>query len=184
LGVPGDVITAILLGAFYFHGLTPGPLLFQNDLPFIHALYLALFCSGFCILLFGYGLKRWMTLIASVPRDLLYPPIIVLTIIGAYALSNTMFAVYTMFAFGIVGVLLRRLRIPAPTVLIGFVLSGLLEDNLRRALLISQGDVPALLQGPLAIGLHSATLIIIVAVAYRALRRSKFGRVGSPTAQE
>jgi len=184
LGVPGDVITAILLGAFYFHGLTPGPLLFQNDLPFIHALYLALFCSGFCILLFGYGLKRWMTLIASVPRDLLYPPIIVLTIIGAYALSNTMFAVYTMFAFGIVGVLLRRLRIPAPTVLIGFVLSGLLEDNLRRALLISQGDVPALFQGPLAIGLHTATLIIIVAVAYRALRRSKFGRVGSPAAQE
>lgn len=116
LGVPGDVITAILLGAFYFHGLSPGPLLFQQNLPFIHALYIALFVSGFCILIFGYALKRWMTLIASIPRDLLYPPIVFLTIIGAYALSNTMFAVYTMFVFGILGVILRRLRIPAPTV--------------------------------------------------------------------
>ncbi len=184
LGVPGDVITAILLGAFYFHGLSPGPLLFQNDLPFIHALYLALFCSGFCILIFGYTLKRWMTKIASIPRDLLYPPIIFLTIIGAYALSNTMFAVYTMFVFGIMGVLLRRLRIPAPTVLIGFVLSALLEDNLRRALLISQGDATALFQGPLALGLHAVTLIVVVTVSYRAIRRSRIGKVGSSVAQE
>lgn len=184
LGVPGDVITAILLGAFYFHGLSPGPLLFQQNLPFIHALYIALFVSGFCILLFGYALKRWMTLIATVPRDLLYPPIIFLTIIGAYALSNTMFAVYAMFVFGIVGIILRRLRIPAPTVLIGFVLSSLLEDNLRRALLISRGDVGELFQSPLALGLHAVTLIVIVTVAYRAIRRSRFGKVASTTAQE
>ncbi len=184
LGVPGDVITAILLGAFYFHGLSPGPLLFQNDLPFIHAMYIALFCAGFCILIFGYALKRWMTLLSAIPRDLLYPPIIFLTIIGTYALSNTMFAVYIMFAFGIFGIMLRRLRIPAPTVLIGFVLSALLEDNLRRALLISQGDVISLFQSPLAMGLHAATLIIVVAVVYRAIRRSRFGKVGSSVAQE
>ena len=184
LGVPGDVITAILLGAFYFHGLTPGPLLFQQNLPFIHALYIALFASGFCILIFGYSLKRWMTLIASIPRDLLYPPIVFLTIIGAYALSNTMFAVYTMFAFGIMGLILRRLRIPAPTVLIGFVLSELLEDNLRQALLISRGDVAELFQSPLAVGLHAATLVVVTTVAYRAIRRSRFGRVGAAEAQE
>ncbi len=184
LGVPGDVITAILLGAFYFHGLSPGPLLFQQNLPFIHALYIALFVSGFCILIFGYALKRWMTLIASIPRDLLYPPIVFLTIIGAYALSNTMFAVYTMFAFGILGVVLRRLRIPAPTVLIGFVLSALLEDNLRRALLISRGDVADLFQSPLALGLHAATLIVVTTVAYRSIRRSRIGKVASTEAQE
>ncbi|MCB1745464.1 MAG: tripartite tricarboxylate transporter permease, partial [Gammaproteobacteria bacterium] len=89
-----------------------------------------------------------------------------------------------MFAFGILGVLIRRLRIPAPTILIGFVLSALLEDNLRRALLISQGDVLALFKSPLAIGLHTATLIIVVTVTYRAIRRSRFGRVGSAVAQE
>lgn len=184
LGVPGDVITAILLGAFYFHGLSPGPLLFQQNLPFIHALYIALFVSGFCILIFGYSLKRWMTLIASIPRDLLYPPIVFLTIIGAYALSNTMFAVYTMFLFGILGMILRRLRIPAPTVLIGFVLSALLEDNLRRALLISRGDVADLIQSPLAMGLHAATLIVVLTVVYRAIRRSRTGKVASEGAQE
>jgi len=184
LGVPGDVITAILLGAFYFHGLAPGPLLFQNDLPFIHAMYIALFCAGFFILLWGYLLKRWMTPIASIPRDLLYPPIMLLCIVGAYALSNSMFAVYTMFLFGIMGVLLRRLRIPAPTILIGFVLSSLLEDNLRRALLISRGDVTGLLDGALALGLHAATAIIVITVAWRALRRSRSGRVGSTVAQE
>lgn len=184
LGVPGDVITAILLGAFYFHGLSPGPLLFQQNLPFIHALYIALFVSGFCILLFGYALKRWMTLIASIPRDLLYPPIVFLTVIGAYALSNTMFAVYTMFVFGILGVILRRLRIPAPAVLIGFVLSALLEDNLRRALLISQGDVLDLFQSPLALALHAATVVVVVTVTYRAIRRSRVGKVGSNVAQE
>lgn len=184
LGVPGDVITAILLGAFYFHGLSPGPLLFQQNLPFIHALYIALFVSGFCILLFGYGLKRWMTLIASIPRDLLYPPIVFLTIIGAYALSNTMFAVFTMFAFGVLGVILRRLRIPAPTVLIGFVLSALLEDNLRRALLISRGDIADLFQSPLALGLHAVTVIVVTTVAVRAVRRSRMGKVASATAQE
>ncbi len=184
LGVPGDVITAILLGAFYFHGLAPGPLLFQNDLPFIHAMYIALFCAGFFILLWGYLLKRWMTPIASVPRDMLYPPIMLLCIVGAYALSNSMFAVYTMFLFGIMGVLLRRLRIPAPTILIGFVLSSLLEDNLRRALLISRGDVLDLFSGPLALTLHAATVIIVVTVAWRALRRSRVGKVGSPVAQE
>lgn len=184
LGVPGDVITAILLGAFYFHGLSPGPLLFQQNLPFIHALYIALFVSGFCILIFGYSLKRWMTLIASIPRDLLYPPIVFLTIIGAYALSNTMFAVYTMFAFGILGMILRRLRVPAPAVLIGFVLSALLEDNLRRALLISRGDVADLFASPLAMGLHAVTIMVVATVAYRSIRKSRAGKVASSTAQE
>jgi putative tricarboxylic transport membrane protein len=184
LGVPGDVVTAILLGAFYFHGLAPGPLLFSNDLPFIHALYIALFFSGFFILLFGYLLKRWMTPIASVPRDLLYPPILVLCIVGAYALSNSMFAVFTMFLFGIMGVFLRRLRIPAPTILIGFVLSTLLEDNLRRALLISRGQLVALLDSPLAMGLHAATAVVVVAVCWRAIRRGRLGKVASPVAQE
>lgn len=184
LGVPGDVITAILLGAFYFHGLAPGPLLFQNQLPFIHAMYIALFGAGFFILLWGYLLKRWMTPIASIPRDLLYPPILLLCIVGAYALSNTMFAVYIMFVFGILGVVIRRLRIPAPTILIGFVLSALLEDNLRRALLISRGDVTALFEGPLALSLHAATLIIVLTVGWRALRRTRIGRVGSTVAQE
>ncbi|MGZ0190425.1 MAG: tripartite tricarboxylate transporter permease, partial [Alphaproteobacteria bacterium] len=169
---------------FYFHGLSPGPLLFQQNLPFIHALYIALFVSGFCILIFGYSLKRWMTLIASIPRDLLYPPIVFLTIIGAYALSNTMFAVYTMFVFGILGMILKRLRIPAPAVLIGFVLSALLEDNLRRALLISRGDIPELFQSPLAMGLHAVTVVVVVTVTYRAIRRSRIGKVSSSAAQE
>src|SRR5690606_28228198 len=163
----GDVITAILLGAFYFHGLAPGPLLFQNDLPFIHAMYIALFCAGFFILLWGYLLKRWMTPIASVPRDMLYPPIMLLCIVGAYALSKSMFAVYSMFLFVLMAVLLRRLRIPAPTILIGFVLSSLLEDNLRPALLISRGDVLALFSGPLALTPHAATVIIVLTVAWR-----------------
>ena len=89
-----------------------------------------------------------------------------------------------MFAFGVMGILLRRLRIPAPTVLIGFVLSELLEDSLRQALLISRGDVADLFQSPLALGLHAATVIVVTTVAYRSIRRSRFGKVGSAEAQE
>jgi putative tricarboxylic transport membrane protein len=167
LGVPGDVVTAILLGAFFFHGLAPGPLLFRDELPFIHAIYVALFAGGFCVLIFGYLLKNQMAKIATIPRDILYPPILLLCIVGSYSLSNTMFAVFTMFVFGLVGVFLRKLRIPAPAVLIGFVLSALLEDNLRRALLIARGDYLHLFQSPVAIMMHTATLLVVLLVIYR-----------------
>lgn len=162
LGIPGDIVGAMLLGAFYFHGLAPGPLLFANDMDFIHALYITLIVSSAIVLVVGRYGTRYIQRIVEVPRDVLFPVVLVLTVIGAFAISNSIFDVWVMLIAGMIGVGFRALRIPEAAFLIGFVLSPLLENNMQRVLIISKGDYSAFFDSYLALVFYAATLVAVV----------------------
>lgn len=143
LGIPGDAITAVLLGGLLIHGIRPGPLLFQGDISFISALFVSFVVANVFLLLFGLLLARHIPKILAVPRGYLLPTILVLCFTGVYALSRNIFDVYVMFAMGLLGFLFSRAGIPKSPMILAIVLAPILEQNLRRAIILSNNDVGA-----------------------------------------
>ncbi len=184
LGIPGDIIGAMLLGAFYFHGLAPGPLLFANDMDFIYALYITLLMSSLIVLAVGVYGTRYIRRIVDIPREILFPVVLMLTVLGSFAISNSIFDVWIMLAAGIVGIGFRALRISEAAFLIGFVLSPLLENNMQRVLIIARGDLSAFFDSWMALVFYGATALavamrifmpLIEARRARLLRRDELG---------
>ena len=139
LGIPGDVITAVILGAFMIHGLRPGPMMFQQNLPLIYAIFMGIMLSSFYLFVIGKLTIKTISKIANIPNIMLYPAVLILCIYGAYAINTNVFDVLVMFIVGILGFIMLRMDIPAAPFLIAFILGPLLEDNFRQALLMSQG---------------------------------------------
>ncbi|EIM77412.1 MAG: C4-dicarboxylate ABC transporter permease [Nitratireductor sp.] len=150
LGVPGDVITGVMLGAFMIQGLTPGPLLFQNNLNEVYMLFIGMMFSS--VLLFGAGklTVRFFSHISSIPQVLLTPVVLMLCIYGIYSISSSMFDVTVLLVMGVVGFIMLLLNIPPAPFLIAFILGPMFEDNLRRALAISRGDPSVFFQSAIS----------------------------------
>ncbi|WP_104204351.1 tripartite tricarboxylate transporter permease [Billgrantia saliphila] len=167
LGIPGDVITAIILGAFMVHGLTPGPLLFQENLPLIYALFMGIMFSSLVLLVVGNGAIKYFSLIADIPKEILFPIVLMFCVYGAYAVNNDTFDVWLMLGFGVLGYVFNRAAIPAAPFLIGFILGPMFEDNLRRSLLIGGNDLSIFVRGPIAWFFIALTLGSILLALYR-----------------
>lgn len=140
LGIPGDVVTAIMLGAFMIHGLTPGPLLFREHIDLVYALFWGIMLSSFALFVAGKIMVACSSRVAEVPTRLLAPAILMFCAFGAYAVNNSMLEVLVMLIAGGFGYLMLRAAIPPAPLLIGFVLGPLFEDNLRRAVIVGRGD--------------------------------------------
>ena len=165
LGIPGDVITAIILGAFMIHGLTPGPVLFQENLSLVYALFCGILLSSVVLLVVGNAAIRYFSLIADIPKAILLPIVLMFCVYGAYAVNNSTFDIGLMMVFGLLGFVFNRTGIAAAPFLIGFILGPMFEDNLRRTLLISKGDPLVFFRGPIAwffIALTVASLLFAV----------------------
>lgn len=140
LGVPGDVITAVILGAFMIHGLKPGPIMFTENLPMIYSLFMGIMLSSVYLFVVGKLSIKGLSKIANLPNRLLYPVVITLCVFGAYAVNNSTFDILIMATMGIVGFIMLKLRIPAAPFLIAYILGPMLEDSFRQALLLSAGE--------------------------------------------
>lgn len=140
LGIPGDVITAIILGAFMIHGIAPGPQLFQNDISLVYAIFMGILASSVALFFIGKVAISAFGRIADIPRGILLPIVLVLCVYGAYGVNNTLFDVLVMMVMGVVGYAMLKLSIPAAPFLIAFILGPMFEDNLRRSLLGSKGS--------------------------------------------
>ena len=116
------------------HGLRPGPLMFQDNLSLIYAIFMGIMLSSFYLLIVGKLSIRAISRIADVPRQRLYPIVLVLCVFGAYAVNNTIFDIGVMFLMGALGYIMLKLSIPAAPFLIAFILGPLLEDNFRQSL--------------------------------------------------
>lgn len=169
LGIPGDIITAIILGAFMIHGLRPGPLLFQDNLSLIYALFIGIMLSSLILLVVGKVSIRLISRIADIPHRLLFPVVLVLCVFGAYAVNNTIFDVGVMFAMGAVGFFMLKLSIPAAPFLIAFILGPLLEDNFRQSLLLSRGDWSIFFSSPICWLFWCLTLVAISVTIWRGI---------------
>ncbi len=162
LGVPGDVITAIILGAFMIHGLRPGPLLFVENISLIYALFIGIMLSSLYLFIVGKFTIRLISRIAEVPNRVLYPIVLLLCLFGTFAINNNMFDVLIMLLMGCVGYMMLLFRFPAPPFLIAFILGPLLEDNFRQSLILSDGGMGILFRSPICIMFWILTAMSVV----------------------
>ena len=133
LAVPGDAVTAVMLAAFYVHGLQPGPLLFVRTPELFSVVLAAGFLACFAMLLLGMTVVPRLSGIVLVPKRILMPLVTVLCVVGTYAVNSSMFDVGLMFCFGLAGFLMRSRGYPAAPLVLGLVLGGMMDSNLRRA---------------------------------------------------
>ncbi|MEH0071773.1 tripartite tricarboxylate transporter permease [Pannonibacter sp. Pt2-lr] len=158
LGIPGDAVTAIMIGALFIHGLNPGPLLMVQQPDMFWFIVSALMIANCFMLLFGLTGIRLFVKVVELPRGLLIPLILLLSIVGAYAVNNRLGDVYWMLGFGVLGYFMRLYGYSLGPVILGVILSRLLDDNWRRAIISEQESLPMLFKGILTSPL-SATLL-------------------------
>ncbi len=162
LGIPGDTTTAMLLGALTLHGLTPGPLLFQNQADVVYGIFAAmLLCSVIMLFMEFFGLRVFVKLL-SIPKYILLPCVFVLCVIGAYALKNNMSQVIACLIFGAIGFAFKKFEIPTTPFILGFILGPLAEVNYRRGMIRTQGNFVPFLTSPIsAIFLAIAVFVLL-----------------------
>ncbi|MCB2055263.1 MAG: tripartite tricarboxylate transporter permease [Geminicoccaceae bacterium] len=165
LGIPGDVITAVILGAFMVHGLQPGPLLFQQNIVVVYAIFIGIMLSSVFLFATGMIAIRAFRRVADIPKSILLPAVLTLCVFGAYAVNNTMFDVAVMFATGLFGYFMVRVGMPAAPFLIAFILGPMLEDNFRQGMLMGQSDFSIFFRSPITWffwALTAATVALLV----------------------
>ena len=151
LGIPGDPVTAILIGALLIHGLTPGPLLFIENGEFAYGVIFSFFWANIFNIIIALICLRLLVKVLTIPKTLLMPSIAILCVIGSYALRNNFFDVYVMFAFGMLGLAMRWLEIPVIPLLLAMVLGRQLEEHLRVSLIASKNDVSIFFTSPFSL---------------------------------
>ena len=173
LGVPGSGTTAVMIGALTLYNITPGPLLFETQPDLVWSLIASLFIANVMLLVLNVPMIKVFTQILNVPNWSLAPAIAIITAIGTYAVHATTFDLILMVAVGILGYILRKLDFPLSPLLLGFILGGLMEQNLRRALSISNGSLDILFHSGISQGIWAAVVIMLLLPALRIWRRRR-----------
>jgi putative tricarboxylic transport membrane protein len=173
LGIPGDPVTAILIGALIIHGLAPGPLMFTERGDFAFGLIFSFFWANIFNFIIALTALRLLVKLLATPRALLMPTVAVLCVIGSFALRNNFFDVYMMLFFGLVGLAMRWLDMPVVPLLLALVLGVPLEENLRVALTSSQGDISIFFSSPISVAFLSLSALSIIWALRSARRRRK-----------
>lgn len=151
LGVPGDAMTAILIGAFMIHGLVPGPVLYRDEPELILALYVALFFAHIFLILFGFAGIRFFARVITIRSSILLPAILLFCIVGAYAYENKLMEILVILVFGIIGYFMEKNDFPIPPMVLGVVLGPIAEFNLRQAVMLGEGNLAYLFLRPIAL---------------------------------
>jgi len=160
LGIPGDAVTAVMLGALMLVGLRPGPALFINHPEAVYTLLMAFIVMQFFVLILGLAGTKFWPLVLRVPRTILAPIIVVCCFLGAYTLANNVNDALTALGFGLLGYFMRKYGFPAPPMILGLILGPIAEENLNRAMLVSNNNWAVLLKSPI-----SALFIILSVVS-------------------
>src|SRR6056300_1296772 len=163
LGIPGTAVAAVMLGGLLVHGLQPGPMLFRENPDIVFGfMWQFLFGAILLVLLGGSLATNSFAHLLNLPRPLLGSVIIVLMLIGVYSIHGRMFDVYLMLGFGAIGWVMDRLKFPLPPVVLGLILGGFAEENLRLALRIGRGDPMILVQNTTSLILVALTIAVII----------------------
>ena len=173
LGLPTSATAAILLAAFQGYGLQPGPLLFQNNPDLVWGLIASLYIGNLMLLVLNLPLAPIWVRLLMIPRQLLYGGILVFALLGAYSVNSSTADVVILLVIGLAGYLMRVYHFPTAPVLVGMILGPLSEQQLRRALAISQGDPTVLVTRPIAAALLVVAAAILLVPALTRLFRSR-----------
>lgn len=137
LGVPGDSVAAIMIGALTVQGLQPGPMLFKENAVLVYTIFAGAFIANCCMAILGLSCVRLFIKVLSVPKNVLIPVIMTLCVVGSYAMANSIFDVWLMLIFGIIGYFLNKLDVSASPAILGLILGTMAESHFKRALLMS-----------------------------------------------
>ena len=156
LGIPGDAVTAMVLGGLMLHGLQPGPLLFVNNADVVNSIFASLLLGNlFMLILCYFGVKVFVKVL-RIPEHYLYPAIFVLCALGAFGASNRVFDISAMIMFGVIGFLMVKFKMPNTPIILGFMLGTMNETNLRRGMMAADGNFLKFFESPVA-----ATLMVV-----------------------
>ncbi|SHN59793.1 tripartite tricarboxylate transporter permease [Desulfovibrio litoralis] len=172
LGIPGDVVTAILMGALMLHGINTGPSVFVEHRAFVFTLFGMLLVSVFMLLFVGKIACNACRRLACLPNYYIFPVVLLLCVAGSYALSFSMFDVWVMLAFGVLGFFLNYMGIPLPPFIIAFILAPKMEQSLRQGLIISGGDLSVLITHPLSAFFLILTVFTIIKIVLGARKKT------------
>lgn len=172
-GIPGDTMTAVLMGGLLIHGLRPGPGLFRDHLPFVATVYIALIFAIIVTTILGLAGARLSARVLSIRKPVLLSSVILLCIIGSFSVNNSIFDVWVMLTFGIIGYFMNKGGFPVAPVAFGLVLGPLFEENLRRSLIVNQGDWLVFLRRPISL---TILIICVVSLLYPVVREWWEGR--------
>ena len=163
LGIPGDAVTAIIIGAFYIHGLRPGPLFMTENPDLFWVIVVSAILGGVFLAIFGLAGARFFAKIVSVRREIMIPIIMSICVIGAYSVERNVFHIMIMFGFGVLGFIMRKNSIPVGPMVLGIILGPIADENLRRALRLVDGDVLSLIVQFLT---RPVTLVLLLGIIY------------------
>ena len=171
LGIPGSATTAVMLAAIILHGLRPGPFLFIREPGFVGAIMLTAIIANILIIAVSPIFIRFFTRVFRLPIGVLGTVILMLCVVGGFAMRNNIADVWMVFLFGIVGYVLERHKFPLAPVIIGLVLGQLFEQEFRRSLILAHGSPMTFFTRPIATSIIAISLLTLLVPLFRALRR-------------
>ncbi|MBF8642714.1 MULTISPECIES: tripartite tricarboxylate transporter permease [Pseudomonas] len=161
-GIPGDSITAIVIGVLYMKGMNPGPTIFMDNSSMAYGLFIAFFVANLILIPVGYLAIHGAHIFAITPAKLLMPIILCFCIVGAFAINNTLTDVWIMLACGIAAYVLSTADFPTAPAILGLVLGNILETNFLTSILKANGDLMAFFQRPISASLGALVLLIVL----------------------
>jgi len=170
-GIPGDSITAIVIGVLFMKGLRPGPMIFQEQPQLVYAVYVSFIIANILLVPFGYLAIRVSSTMLRVPRNILMPAILMFCIVGSFAINNSLFDVGTMLAMGILGYFFEANGIPVAPIVLGMVLGPIVEQNFMVSMIKSEWDLTQFFTRPTAAILAVLTILTWLTPLYPILFR-------------
>ncbi|HEV3009674.1 MAG TPA: tripartite tricarboxylate transporter permease, partial [Burkholderiales bacterium] len=161
-GIPGDSITAIVIGVLYIKGLNPGPSIFMENAVSIYAIFMVFILANLLLLPLGIAAIKSAKQLLRAPRDVLMPVILLFCIVGSFAINNSIFGVVLMLVFGVIAYLMEENGFPVAPAILGMVLGAMLEEHFIRAMIRADGNFLVFFERPIAAGLAIAVLAVVL----------------------
>ena len=173
LGIPGSGTTAVMLGALLSFGVQPGPRLYVEQPEIFWAVIISMYIGNVILLVLNLPLIPYIARILAIPKNILVPLVLFFSVTGVYLISFNSFDIYFMAVVAFISLILRTLNYPMPPLILGFILGGMLEKNLRRALLINDGSYSFLWERPISLFLFILMIAIILLQIYQGIKKRK-----------
>jgi len=171
LGIPGSGTTAVMLGALLSFGVQPGPRLYVEQPEIFWSIIISMYIGNVVLLVLNLPLIPYIARILAIPKNILVPLVLFFSVTGVYLISFNAFDIYFMAIVALISLVLRILNYPMPPLILGFILGGMLEKNLRRALLINDGSFSFMWERPISLSLFIIMILIVLLQIYQGLRK-------------
>ncbi|MBU1360055.1 MAG: tripartite tricarboxylate transporter permease [Gammaproteobacteria bacterium] len=181
LGIPGDAVMALILGALMIQGITPGPQLITEHPDIFWGLIASFWIGNVLLIILNVPLIGVWVKMLQVPYRYLFPAAMFFIAVGVYSTQNSLFQIWEVLAFGVIGALLISLDFSVAPILLGFVLGPMVEENFRRAMLLSRGDVMVFVQRPISCAFVVLSALLLIGVTWSNFRGRALKRVEART---